>query len=301
MDNDNKIVEYSGFSELYDDSAIYMMMPIDIISKPVGDACSLSNNISARAAVFSYFYMKRCVDNTVCFSIDKIAQWLGRNPNKSVRGINKKVLYTIECIRDLGYIGYSDEFLSRRNKWSLNVDGDWKNKNIDKSRYGILYLDEIKTILQYKDDSLYSNSFNNLLVFSYLRMMIPKRPNILPLSAISVEENKKSLPEAYDCFYTDISEYIGLSPRIVSRCVSELVDMGLIYAESLPRVRCVDNNGEFVFRTDHMLFCNVYKREKDKLYAYGEDYYKDEIERKKKKINTILKRNGGVLCARNGT
>jgi DNA-binding transcriptional ArsR family regulator len=74
-------------------------------------------------------------------------------------------------------------------------------------------------------------------------------------------------PEAYDCYYFEIAEELGLSARTVSKAVSALNEIGLVYSEPLPRIKY-----ENKWRTDHTIFCNAYKREGNYLLANGNEY-----------------------------
>ena len=68
--------------------------------------------------------------------------------------------------------------------------------------------------------------------------------------------------------------------------------LGLIYFESLPRVNHGRENGTDDWRTDHTIFCNMYKREGSYLLASGSDYYKTEVKNKKIKLKLIREKTG---------
>ena len=101
-----------------------------------------------------------------------------------------------------------------------------------------------------------------------------------------IEARRIRSPEAYDCYYFEIAETLGLSTRIISKAIDILNHLGLIYFESLPRIKYHDGNNE-KWRTDHTVFCNMYKREGNYLLASGNEYYLLEIKNKKRKINII--------------
>ena len=153
----------------------------------------------------------------------------------------------------------------------------------------------MKQILNYKNQNSKDSSVNNdiiLLVFAYLRMRIFRRRNRLFPEEINIdnknshkydiEARKLRSPDAYDCYYCDIAKELGLSSRTVSKAINVLNELGLIYSESLPRIRY---DGKW--RTDHTIFCNAYKREGSCLLASGSDYYLTEVKNKKKKLNII--------------
>ena len=89
-------------------------------------------------------------------------------------------------------------------------------------------------------------------------------------------------PDAYDCYYYEIAEKLGLTARTVSKAVDVLNELGLIYSEPLPRIKY-----ENKWRTDHTIFCNTYKREGNYLLISGSEYYMTEIENKKRKLNIV--------------
>ena len=98
-----------------------------------------------------------------------------------------------------------------------------------------------------------------------------------------IESRRKRCPEVYDCYYFEIANDLGISARTVSKAVSTLNELGLIYSEALPRIKYEDK-----WRTDHTLFCNTYKREKDCLLDSGKDYYMREIKYKKQKLHVAF-------------
>jgi DNA-binding transcriptional ArsR family regulator len=97
-------------------------------------------------------------------------------------------------------------------------------------------------------------------------------------------------PDAYDCYYYEIAEELGMTSRTVSKAVDVLSELGLIYSEPLPRIKY-----ENKWRTDHTVFCNTYKREGNYLLISGSQYYLTEIENKKRKLNIVdnRKKKGG--------
>ena len=108
----------------------------------------------------------------------------------------------------------------------------------NKLGFAILYNDEIKKILDYSGDSVTKSRYNLdvcLLVFAYLRMMIPRRKNEIYVSEIPDHENnfqyrREIYPEAYYAYYNDIASAIGLTRDAVSMAVHILVELGLIVA-----------------------------------------------------------------------
>ena len=280
--------EYSSPVELDSISGNYFAIPASII---------LDTEINEkRVAVFSYFSSRRGIGCELLFSINNIIKWLGKKPDRHPNGINEKTIQVVEYLNDMGYLTLSEELTS-----SSYIETVFNLKKIsqecDHNRFAIIYLDELKQILNYQNSSSKDSLSNNdaiLLVFAYLRMKIYRRKNMLLPEEINVD-NKNShkydiearrlrSPDAYDYFYNNIAKELGLSARAVSKSIYALNDLGLIYSESLPRIYY-----EGKWRTDCTIFCNAYKREGNYLLASGSDYYLTEVQNKKEKIKKKYK------------
>lgn len=279
----SEICEYSSSVKL---DSNYFAIPSSIILN--------SNMNDKRVTVFSYFSKRRDLENELLFSINHIVRWMGKQPNRTANGINNKIIQVIQYLADEGYLTLSEEL-----NGSSYIDAVFNLSKIsqkckddkEKERFAIIYLDELKQILNYQNDT-FSNSDVLLLVFAYLRMKIYRRRNELLPEEINIDDKnnhqydiasrKIRSPDAYDCYYYEIAKDLGLSARIVSKAVAVLNDLDLIYSEPLPRIKF-----ENKWRTDHTVFCNTYKREGNYLLASGEDYYLTEIKNKKKKLNII--------------
>lgn len=273
--------EYPSPTRLDSDSENYFVIPSSIL---------LENIINEkRATVFSFFSVYRGLSNRLFFSINNIVKWMGKQPNRNANGINNKIIQVINNLNDGGYLTLFDE-LTHSSCIEANFDITKISQECDYSRFAVIYIDELQKILNYQctKDTFLNNDII-LLVFAYLRMKIFRRRNKLLPEEINVdnknnhqydiETRRLSSPDAYDCYYSEIAEELGLSARTVSKAVTELNNLGLIYSESLPRIK-VENK----WRTDHTIFCNAYKREGNYLLANGSVYYLSEIENKKKKI-----------------
>jgi DNA-binding transcriptional ArsR family regulator len=282
--------EYSPIGKLDDTSANYFVVPASIISNLCID--------EKRVSVFSFLSIRRGLDNCLSFSIDNVAKWLGRQPNRHKNGINNKIIEIINYLNDHDYI-----YLLKEQLNSSYVEAEFNLLKIyqecKNDRFAVIYIDEVKKILDYHDSNSKDTYFNNdiiLLVFAYLRMKIYKRQNELMPEEVNtdnkndlkydIESRRLRAPEAYDCYYYEIAEELGLSSRTVSKAVNVLNQLELIYSESLPRIKYNDGNTER-WRTDHTIFCNTYKRKDSLLLASGKEYYLTEIMNKKKKLKII--------------
>lgn len=268
--------EYPSPVKLEGDEGAYYAIPASII---------LATNIDVkRISVFSHFSIRRGLDRTVLFSINGIVKWMGRKPNRNANGINNKILQVIDFLRANWYLQLSDEIDSCQcTEAILNLSK--VSEECEKHRFAIVYLDELKKIMAYQNTNPKDVYFSNdvvLLVFAYLRMKIYRRSNKLSLGETDINTRKLDSPDAYDCYYIEIADDLGISARSVAKAVRVLKDIGLIYYEPLSRSQL---NGKW--RTDHTIFCNAYKREGGYLLASGRGYYESEIKNKKKKLKNV--------------
>lgn len=281
-----KRYEYSNPVGLSGDSGIYFSVPASIILDADGN--------DKRVTAFSFFSVRRGLDCGVTFSINAIVEWLGRKQNRNSNGINGKLSQAIKRLRDEGYVSFSDK-LGNSSCINATFDMEKVSDECDQGWFAVIYFDELKKIMDYRNPNSKDAFLNNdviLLVFAYLRMRIHRRRNRLYESEINVGNEhshecdvmarRVRMPEAYDCYYYEIAEELGISVRTVSKAVAVLNEIGLICSEALPRI-----NKDGKWRTDHTVFCNAYKREGGNLLAEGSEYYMSEIERKKKKLNAI--------------
>ena len=281
--------EYSSSVKLDDVSGNYFAIPSSII---LDDAMT-----EKRISVFSFFSIYRGLNYSMFFSINSIVKWMGKQPNRHTNGINGKVIQVIECLVDEGYLTLSEE-LNNSSCIEVIYNLSKISKECDYDRFAIIYLDELKQIINYRNPNPKDSFLNSdvlLLVFAYLRMKIFRRRNKLSPEEINmdgkcnhqydIDARKLRSPDAYDCYYFEIAEELGLTARTVSKAVDALNELGLIYSESLPRIKYNDK-----WRTDHTIFCNMYKREGSYLITSGKDYYLTEVENKKKKLNIVNNR-----------
>ena len=281
----NKSFEYKKATKLQGKAEMFYPIPVEIILHPENRKL---------VSVFSYFMVRRGLDRTVLFSLDYIVKWLGKHPNRNAKGINPKLNRCIDELKKMGYLDV-DCKISNAKITEAGLNLDQVTKKCDCEVFATVYLDELEKILNYKDSGNIDSYFGNdvvLLVFSYLRMCIYKRKNELKPEFINAENKnnheydvqlwKKTFPEAYDCYFHEIGEVLGLTERSVSKALYALKDLELIYFEELPKYKIGDE-----WRTDHTIFCNTYKREKGYLMATGKAYYLNEIENKKKKIQNF--------------
>jgi hypothetical protein len=282
----NISLEYSSPIELDSTSGNYFVIPSSII---------LAQDVNEkRTTVFSYFSIRRGLDSKLLFSVNNLVKWIGKKPDRHANGINNKIVQVIEYLKDNGYLTPFEEVTSSsfiEAKFNLSKI----SQECEHNRFAVIYLDELDKILSYNiknSKDTYLNVDVILLVFAYLRMMIYRRRNRLLPEEVNlnnkndhnydISERRLRSPDAYDCYYYEIAEDLGLSARIISKVVEILNELDLIYSEELPRIKYKDK-----WRTDHTIFCNTYKREGNLLLISGKNYYMSEVENKKKKLNII--------------
>ena len=278
--------EYSSPVELNGVSSNYFVIPASIV---LGKDAN-----EKRTSVFSFFSVHRGLDYKTFFSINSIVDWLGKKPNRNKNGINNKIIDAIHFLEDGGYLTLYDEVNHTSfSKALFNMKQLTDDCECD--RFAVIYVDELEKIIQYQNPNskdAFLNSDVILTVFAYLRMKIYRRRNKLFPEEINVDNKNNHQydvgvrrlrsPDAYDCYYFEIAEDLGLTSRTISKAISVLNELGLIYYEPLPRIQ-----REGKWRTDHTVFCNMYKREGIYLLTSGESYYLSEVENKKKKLNII--------------
>lgn len=249
-----------------------------------------------RVSTYSFFSIRRGLDNKVIFSINNIVQWLGKKPNRNLTGINNVLSQLISYLKEKNIL-LSSEIDSDKwdyTEYTFNLPKILQDCNKYYS-YAIVYVDELNTILKYKNPNtkdVYLDNSVVLLVFAYLRLKISRRVNTFYYEEAADTEHdynskirlrRENYPEAYNCYYSDIANDLGISDRTVSKAVDVLNKLGLIYSEVIPRSKYHTSDGT-KWRTNHTIFCNTYKREGSYLLDSGSNYYLTELENKKKKM-----------------
>lgn len=231
---------------------------------------------------FSFFSVSKGLDDRSMFSLNGVVEWSGKKPDRHSYGVNSKFKKSIERLEQNGYIYLNGE-ISNTRCCVANVNMEKIHEECDDYNFAVIYVDELEKILDWNNSNSRDAFINNdvlLRVFAYLRMLIKRRPNKLAKDDNDVDKRKLRWPESWNGYYADMSEELGISARIMSDLVNVLCDIGLLYTESLPRIKVNEK-----WKTSHTLFCNTYKREGQYLLASGEEYYKIEIKNKKKILN----------------
>ena len=236
-----------------------------------------------RIGVFSYLRIHCGLNDTIGFTVSDMVEWNGMKPNKRIDKTNDKFLSTIEDFCSRGYLTYLTE-PNRSSYMKCQFNTEYYYEECSKG-YAVVYLDELTKIITYKN--LQGNSISNvllLLVFSYFRYKIRRRPNELKPEERTLENIKlrqQRLPDAYDSNITTVAEEIGIHKQTLSKVIDILeYELKLIVTDRPYRIK--NENGEF--RTLPTIFANTYKREDKYLLNTGDDYGRKEIERKAENI-----------------
>lgn len=188
---------------------------------------------------------------------------------------------TLDTLVNMGYLTYlTEKSRSSYIKCEFNMAHYYEECS---NGYAVIYLDELKKIMSYKKENLKDSTFNNttiLLVFSYLRNKIRRRPNeLFPEERTSdgIKKRKEKFPDAYGSNFLEIANELNISSKTLSKIIDVLEqELGLIVTDRAYRIKNEDNE----FRTLPTIFANAYKREDKYLLDTGDNYSRIEIEQK---------------------
>lgn len=258
----------------------YIYVPMSVITDTELDV--------RRVSIFSYLRIHCGLNNVIGFTIPDMIEWFGGKPDRRTNGTNDKVLLALDTLSNRGYLTYlTDKSRSSYIKCEFNTAHYYDECS---NGYAVIYLDEIEKIMNYKKENLKDNTLNNatiLLVFSYLRNKIRRRPNELypeERTANEIKKRKERYPDAYGSSYLDIANELNISSKTLSKIIDILEqELELIVTDRAFRVKNKDDE----FRTLPTIFANAYKREDKYLLETGDNYSRNEIKLKAE----ILKRH----------
>ena len=264
--------EYSKIS-LNELTSKYIYVPMSVIVNTELDA--------RRVGVFSYLRVHCGLNNVIGFTASDIVEWCGGKSDRRANGSNDKTISVIDALYDGGYLTYLTE-KSRSSYMKCKLDTKHYYDECSNG-YSVLYLDEIEKIMEYKKENQKDGSLNNttiLLIFSYLRNKIKRRPNELKpeeRTSDGIKKRKERIPDAYSSNINDIANELGISSKTISKIIDILeYELKLIVTDRPYRVK--NENDEF--RTLPTIFANAYKREDKYLLDTGDNYSRIEIELK---------------------
>ena len=271
--------EYSK-TILNDLESKYIYIPLSVITDAELDV--------RRVSIFSYLRIHCGLNNVINFTIPDIVEWYGGKPDRRANGSNDKTLSVIDTLNDGGYLTYLTE-KSKSSYMKCKFDTSCYYEDCSDG-YAVIYLDELEKIMNYKKENQKDGSLNNttiLLVFSYLRNKIRRRPNELKPEERTSEgiiKRRERIPDAYESKINSIADELGISSKTLSKIIDILeYELELIVTDRAYRVR--NENDEF--RTLPTIFANAYKREDRYLLNTGNNYSRTEIELKAENMKKI--------------
>jgi len=212
--------------------------------------------------------LKMKYNSQVQYEYGLICRWLGRNPLSRSRKNNcyKRVTETIEAFID-------NKIIENPKRIKYNQFKADFNELPTEVHFAKIFPDEIDKIIHYQSDKYkIVNKANVMLVLAYLRLRIP------------INNVGTDYIEAFDCFYRDIANDIGIGDDAVQKAILVLNDLGIIYSEDFEYI-----SGRFNLVTH--IFSNVYKRDtiNGVLIASGKGYYSMNINKQKSKLKKMYK------------
>ena len=268
-----------------DDKYEYKRIPLDDLSSkyiyiPLSVIANAELDIR-RIGVFTYLRVHCGLNNIINCTIPDIVEWCGGKSDRRTNGSNDKVLSTIDALNDMGYLTYlTEKSRSSYMKCKFNMDYYYIECS---NGFSVVYLDELEKIMSYKRENIKDSTLNNmsiLLVFTYLRNKIKRRPNELKpeeRTSDGIKKRKERLPDTFDSNINDIAAELNISSKTISKIIDILeYDLSLIVTDRAYRVQ--NEDGEF--RTLPTIFANAYKREDKYLLDTGDDYSRIEIKLK---------------------
>ena len=267
--NDEKSCKYEYTKTLLTDlEAKYIYIPFSVIADNQMD--------TKRVSIFSYLRIHTGLNDLIGFTIPDLVEWCGMKPNNREGKTNDKFLSVIDSFADGGYFTYLTK-KDKNNYMKCKFNTEYYYTQCSNG-YAVIYLDELEKIMSYKN--LQGNSIDNaiiLLVFSYLRNKIRRRPNELKPEERTLDGirlRRERFPDAFDSNITNIAKELGIHKQTLSKIIDVLEqDLKLIVTDRAYRVK--NENKEF--RTLPTIFANAYKREDKYLLTTGENYSRTEI------------------------
>lgn len=258
----------------------YIYIPLSVITDTELDA--------RRVGVFSYLKIHCGLNNIVNLTVPDVVEWCGGKPDRRTGGSNDKTLSTMDSLGNRGYLTYLTEKSKSSYMKCRFETAHYYNEC--SNGYAVVYLDEIEKIMNYKKENIKDGTLNSttiLLVFSYLRNKIRRRPNELKpeeRTSDGIKKRRERIPDAYGSNIIDIANEIGISSKTLSKIIDILeYELELIVTDKAYRVK--NENDEF--RTLPTIFANAYKREDKYLLVTGEDYSRIEIELKAENMKQL--------------
>lgn len=288
----DSVYEYDNAIKIYDPSEFaYNIFPIP------SDIAYENKNTIKLVEVFLVICVYKNMLNETDLSIYDIIEFLGYPSNYSTISQSttpQKMVEAIEKLKEMGYIGCELDKVTYKKKIHIrfNAKLHYERTITNKHRYVLLYGDELLKIIEYNRNRKKGENKPTLskvlICLLFIRDYIPRRPSqMITMYTDSIDDYKKNYPECYNSSFDSLSEDLPFTRQTVSRCCKELEDLEILHTERFNKnVRYTVRNRVYDKKVVTTLFTNYKKREKEKVYAIGEDYYKTEVNNK---IDIILK------------
>ncbi len=223
--------------------------------------------------------MNETRDGTVHHSPIQILRWCGysatwdKHKNKGKPNTFTAIAQCMGWFHESGYIlDFNEKRFQRDNHEISRLNTEMFRPD---GNFGILYDFEIQRIMDCHISYRPLTKSIVLLVLSYIRAYTwIRQSDISGHSPTSMKEK----PEIFYSQYTLMGTFIGVAPRMISKAVDILADLGLLISHRLPNYKTVSNE----WRTNDVIFVCPYKIQtaNDELIVLdGSSYdYKKELE-----------------------
>lgn len=262
--------EYNQSFELTEDEKAYISIPSSMIYQHDNDKVFL-------LLIYILFYVG--VNNLLMINIKQVLQlYHYSDTNEKVIGQFKEAFLLLKQ-KEIIDFSLDDLQHSRAKFFKIRLNRTKFNNffSSESEYYAMLYYDELLKAVEYKQQHNAVNLSAVMITLCYLKLCIPKRVNIIPLSyeSLTIEEYQKVLPEAFNCYIYDIAQNTNLSAYAVSKAVKILKELEFIEYKIVQRWKHAEK-----WKRQHLIFSLKYKREKGKLLAKGNQYSNREINNK---------------------
>lgn len=225
-----------------------------------------------RVILYTYFYSKWGLDDTVGFSCDKAVEWCGFKPDYHKNKINEQITTLLGQFVHNGYMEISGD-IYRNN---CNIATLIPDKFDYADNFALIYFDEIHKIKDFKNVLKDDPDINRmsaailLLVLSYLRVNMLRRKD-------EHIGNFSDKPEFCYRHYVDIEADIGIKNRYISKAIKILDKLDIIANQAIARY--TDEFGNW--HTDVTMFVDKYRFRPNKYNQFELDNnynYKQELQ-----------------------
>lgn len=282
---------------------------VTIPSRVFEDAERGYKKAGRRAVVLAFFLFRCGKDGIAGFTLQAIMDWAGRTCDKNNQGSNAGYVEAINSLELDGFIDVLDtekgndsrgsrkftplqyrEAVVRKDELTRRLQD---KDNEERDYFAVVYLDEVRRVLGYKNDEQIKNAFPDnrieceslFLVYCHLFKWLRSKARLnTPREACDGDYFKngkwdwvamqRDFPEAYDFTYKGIAEELGMTEEAVSKAAQMLDVLGLVRPCALQRVKADDDS----WSTLNTIFVSYQKRDAKKmeLIQQGSEYWMRE-------------------------